>query len=183
VTSWKCGRPVSVLFLQVPRPLKTYHLYMKAVDKGDQGRLHMGGFARKAHFQKWYKKSFFAVLDFMLMNSICAWNQSCALIPGRQRFKRFEFFMWVVEDLLKFDDSEEDVPPEEPLIRSNCSPRNPKCVLVAPTVAHNKCIVCRLDSGYSGKWSTHSQPPTIRTRATNDTRVVQWNDMPRNYKI
>ena len=58
----------SFVYLPVPRPLKTYHQYMNAVDKGDQGRLQIGGFARKAHFQKWYKKSFYALIDFMLMN-------------------------------------------------------------------------------------------------------------------
>jgi hypothetical protein len=31
---------------------------MFGVDKGDQMRVHGGGFATKAHFKKWYKKQF-----------------------------------------------------------------------------------------------------------------------------
>jgi len=47
---------------------------MFGVDKGDQMRLHGGGFVRKAHHKKWHKKSFFVVLDCMLLNSLIAWN-------------------------------------------------------------------------------------------------------------
>jgi len=50
---------------------------MGGVDKGDQMRLHGGGFARKAHCKKWCKKAFFAVADCMLLNSLIAWNLSC----------------------------------------------------------------------------------------------------------
>lgn len=39
--------------LKVPHPLKEYHRYMFGVDKGDQQRMHLGGFARKSHYIKW----------------------------------------------------------------------------------------------------------------------------------
>jgi hypothetical protein len=62
-----------------PRPLKVYHMF--AVDKGDHSRMHLEGFARKAHFQKWYKKSIFAILDCMLLNGWISWNMSVEELP------------------------------------------------------------------------------------------------------
>ena len=58
------------VIVDVPQVLKLYQRTMFGVDKGDQMRMHGGGFARKAHFKKWYKKSFFAVLDVMMLNGI-----------------------------------------------------------------------------------------------------------------
>lgn len=37
-----------------------------------------GEYANKAHFEKWYKKAFMAILDFMLLNSFFVWNTSVA---------------------------------------------------------------------------------------------------------
>ena len=49
---------------------------MHAVDRGDQYRELGADFASKSHYKKWYKKAFFAVLDFMLLNSFFAWNMA-----------------------------------------------------------------------------------------------------------
>ena len=53
---------------------RKYQKGMGGVDRGDQHRETGAGFCRKAHFKKWYKKSFFAICDFMLLNSFIAWN-------------------------------------------------------------------------------------------------------------
>jgi hypothetical protein len=79
--------------MKVPRPLKQYHRFMFGVDKGDQQRMHLGGFARKAHFKKWYKKSFFAILDCMLLNALVAWNLSANILHlQRSKLERYEFY-------------------------------------------------------------------------------------------
>jgi len=79
---------------------------MFGVDKGDQIRMHGGGFARKAHFKKWYKKAFFAVADCMLLNSLIAWNLSCShpTRNQRRRLLRHEFYFWVAEAMLTYKD-------------------------------------------------------------------------------
>jgi hypothetical protein len=51
-----------------------YQQMMYAVDKGGQARAHFGGFSSKAHFKKWYKKQFLAILDCMLLNGLVAWT-------------------------------------------------------------------------------------------------------------
>jgi len=53
-----------------PEAIIDYQKNMYGVDKGDQIRAHGGGFSSKAHYQKWYKKGFFAILDMMLMNAL-----------------------------------------------------------------------------------------------------------------
>lgn len=60
---------------------------MFGIDKGDQMRVHIGGFSNKAHFQKWYKKQFLALLDCMLMNTNITWNLSSAMQTDRSRNK------------------------------------------------------------------------------------------------
>ena len=57
-----------------PTVLRKYQSFMFGVDKGNQLRAAGGGFALKAHFKKWYKKGFFAILDMMLLNAYIAWN-------------------------------------------------------------------------------------------------------------
>ena len=66
----------SILHLMVERSLKNYQEGMGGVDRGDQYREHGAAFASKAHFKKWYKKSYFAIADFMTLNSFFAWNMS-----------------------------------------------------------------------------------------------------------
>ena len=54
--------------------VRKYQKGMGGIDRGDQCRETGAGFCRKAHFKKWYKKSYFAICDFMLLNSFIAWN-------------------------------------------------------------------------------------------------------------
>jgi hypothetical protein len=137
----------SVLSLQVPRPLKHYHLYMNSVDKGDQARLQMGGFARKAHFKKWYKKVYLCVLDFGLLNAFVAWSFKASQ-PGStiNKMRRYEFYEWVYDDMLRY---------QAPSFSSTINDDNnipiaiPQCYTATPDKAGARCIVCRLDSNYS----------------------------------
>jgi hypothetical protein len=123
----------------------------KVLAKGDQRRMHLGGFARKAHFKKWYKKSFFAILDCMLLNALVAWNLS-ANIPHLQRSKleRYEFYEWIAHDFLHFKE-EEETGAEETVEKNK--DHVSVCKLVEtknPGDTNRICAVCRLDGVQSG---------------------------------
>jgi hypothetical protein len=81
---------------------------MFGVDKGDQQRAHMGGFARKSHYKKWYKKSLFAIFDCMLLNSHIAWNLSVKEVRNRKQMKRHDFYAWIWDDFLNKTDKDFD---------------------------------------------------------------------------
>jgi Transposase IS4 len=93
-----------LLTLTVPKPLGYYHKYMGGVDRCDQRRMHMGGFARKSHFKKWYKRAFFAVMDCMLLNALSAWSMSLDHVPTRMDMSRHEFYSWIADELLNYSD-------------------------------------------------------------------------------
>jgi hypothetical protein len=77
-----------------PNGMIKYQDTMYTVDKGDQKRAHFGGFSSKAHFNKWYKKQFLAIMDCMMLNGLAAWNLSANEKKSRQRniLKRHELF-------------------------------------------------------------------------------------------
>ena len=93
-------------FVECPRMLVKHQQTMFGVDKGDQMRLHGGGFARKAHFHKWCKRSFMAIMDFMLLNSLIKWNMSAEQNSDlhRCKFSRHDFYTWIAEALLQYED-------------------------------------------------------------------------------
>ena len=88
--------------------IREYQLYLAGVDRGNQIRETGAGFYRKAYFKKWYKKSFFAICNFMQLNSYIAWN--LAIDNGHKSTKRplykFEFNTVLAEEMLPF--TEED---------------------------------------------------------------------------
>ncbi|CAB9517269.1 unknown protein [Seminavis robusta] len=89
--------------LDCPKAIIGYQTTMFGIDKGDQIRDHFGGFSTKAHFKKWYKKIFLALLDCMLLNGLVAWNLSVDedRLKIRNKLKRHEFMMMVAESLLE----------------------------------------------------------------------------------
>ena len=93
-----------------PVAIVKYQKGMGGVDRGDQCRLMGAGFAKKAHYKKWYKKSFFAILDFMLLNGYIAWNMAAAAENGDNKYDlpKWEFYAFVAEQLLGFDDDDDD---------------------------------------------------------------------------
>ena len=82
---------------------------MYGVDRGDQYRECGGGFAKKAHYKKWCKKTYFAVLDFILLNGFFAWNTSAKNNPNLRRMKvtKSALYAAVAEDMMTF--TEDDV--------------------------------------------------------------------------
>ena len=42
-----------------------YHLFMGGVNRDNQLQERGAGFSLKGHFQKWYKKAYLGILDFM----------------------------------------------------------------------------------------------------------------------
>jgi len=82
---------------------------MGSIDRNDQMRVHGGGFSQKAHFKKWYKKVYLAVMDCMLLNSWIAWNLSTERLArsGRRKLKQCEFFNYIAETFLNYSKPEE----------------------------------------------------------------------------
>jgi Transposase IS4 len=100
---------------KVPCPcsMMRYQTTMFGVNKGDQMRVQGGGFASKAHFKKWYKKQFLAILDCMLLNSLVAWNLACeerSRLNDKMQLKRFQFMSSVAQSMLDFPDEDSKLP-------------------------------------------------------------------------
>ena len=98
------GRQVAHKKQPVPCPeaIIDYQEHMFGVDKGDQIRAHGGGFSSKAHYQKWYKKGFFAILDMMLMNAYISWNVAARDYPRYElpRLSRHDFYWYIAQRML-----------------------------------------------------------------------------------
>lgn len=133
-----------------PAVVRKYQQDMGSIDRNDQMRMHGGGFSNKAHFKKWYKKVYLAILDCMLLNSWIAWNMSVDESPrtGRRKLKRHEFFQYVSQSLLDYR--------EPTLAYGNLSPEQVRQYQAyqyigdevhIPRVADkgSRCIVCRLE--------------------------------------
>lgn len=136
----------NVVEFQVEKALRAYQEYMDAVDRGDQIREVGSGFASKAHYKKWYKKAFFAVIDFMLLNSLFAWNMSA----NDDTLKRLvvtksAFYAALAEEMIMFVDEEH--------ITGNDQLENPLRAEGHVPLGINKgsrsyCAVCKLEE----KW-------------------------------
>ena len=61
-----------MLQLAVDKSLKAYQEGMDGVNRSDQYIECGSEFAGRVHHKKWYKKSFFVILDFMVLNSFFA---------------------------------------------------------------------------------------------------------------
>ena len=135
-----------VLHLQVEKALKAYQDGMDAVDRGDQYREGGGGFASKAHYKKWYKKAYFAVLDFMLLNAFFAWNMAAEDSSlNRLKVKKFEFYAAVAEEMISYVDSTNSRrdPSTERSSQQNSHKQQP-----ADKGTRNYCVVCRLEENW-----------------------------------
>ena len=99
----KDGR--NVISVEVPNDFKEYGKKMYGVDKGDQSRIHFGGFCNRAHFQKWYIKIYLAILDCAILNATAAWNMSCSNVTGRKELNRHQFMWALCQQLLTYTDT------------------------------------------------------------------------------
>lgn len=140
-------RQVGTINRNIPCPTAyvRYNKTMYGVDKGDQMRVHGGGFSNKAHFQKWYKKQFLAVLDCMLQNALIAWNLSAKQRRTQQRvtLTRHEFLMYVADSMCEY--SEAKMASMDGLVSRNLLPPGhvPRQYTGKYAV---RCMVCRLES-------------------------------------
>ena len=78
---------------------------MDGVDRSDQYRERGAGFASKAHYKMWYKKAFFAILDFMVLNSFFTLNMSAEEIEDWLHVKRSDYYAALVEELMAYVDN------------------------------------------------------------------------------
>jgi len=135
--------------------------------------MHGGGFARKAHFKKWYKKAFLAVLDCMLLNALIAWNLSCSEHRSNRRpLKRHEFYTWVAECMMNYRDP--SILPRSPeQVRDAslglCPGREVHRPVQAPK--RSRCVVCRLDCNYERKGEQGVMENTCSCTQPNCERI------------
>ena len=98
MTSWVRHRGISVEIA-----LKLYYEYMGSVDCVNQCREVGRGFAAKLHYKKWYKQTFFALLNFMLLNGWFRWNMGVEELPEECcKVKKYKFYATVVEEMLMY---------------------------------------------------------------------------------
>jgi hypothetical protein len=124
---------------------------MGGVDKGDQMRMHRGGFASKAHFKNWYKKQFFGILDCMLLNARVAWNLAAEerSNKGKITLSRHVFLTSVAQSMLDMKDNNELGPAKKPA-------PSPSNILISASMKNHKplnsnskrksCSVCQLEA-------------------------------------
>ena len=139
----------TIIELQVEKALQMYQKYMDGVDRGDQIREIGAGFARKAHYKKWYKRAYFAVLDFMMLNGMFSWNMPVVSEPslGRLKLKKWQFHAAVATEMMNFVDDghqgEEDSESEDDgdVVRAHL----PELITAGKQIY---CQVCKLEE----KW-------------------------------
>ncbi len=135
-----------------PTAFIRYQETMGGVDKGDQIRDQMTGFSTKAHFKKWYKKTYLALLDVMLLNALVTYNDHAKAV-GKPTLLRHEFYTYVAEKMINFTDVQCPRSPE--LVRQptrqggDVHLHNPQIV----TGKKLRCTVCALE----GRWGTVSK--------------------------
>jgi hypothetical protein len=120
---------------------------MDGVDCGDQYRECGSGFAKKAHFKKWYKKAYFAVLDFMLLNGFFTWNMA-AENPDlhRLKVKKHQFYAALAKEMIAYVDNKDHLySDEEEEVKATGIEHEHQLAIGSE---HNYCVVCRLEE----KW-------------------------------
>jgi hypothetical protein len=107
--------------VKCPEAIIKYQKEMGGVDKGDQFCAHGGGFANKAHFKKWYKKTLFGLFDIKLLNAFAVFFKMCCEIRqlrGDTRLlplKHHEVLMYCAEAMITFQDK--NAPPTPEVVR------------------------------------------------------------------
>jgi hypothetical protein len=115
---------------------------MLGVDKSDQMRAAGGAFAAKAHYQKWYKRAYFAILDMITLNALIVWNllaQTPTRKIGQRTVLKIHDFLWYIsQSMLNFKDTASVTTRESDITLDGHSP-------MACTDYNARCAVCRLD--------------------------------------
>ena len=141
VSTVRRQRGSTQLEIDCPDNIQEYQRSMYGVDKHDQLRAVGGGFAKKAHFKKWYKKTLLGVFDMMLVNSYIAWNMSLQT----RKLTRHEFFHCVAQQLIEYKDESlsSAIPPspeKESAFDNMKNGHQPE-----GTLPFSKCAVCNLE--------------------------------------
>jgi len=147
----------------IPCPEVTMHCqqHMCGVDKGDQIRAHGGGFSAKAHYKKWYKKGFFAILDMMLMNALISWNLAATDYPDLQLavMSRHDMYWYIAQRMLNYKEGFSGFnlyrSPEKQQA-GTAAARGHKPEKCGPK---STCAVCRLDWNLVKKKNKGKDPP------------------------
>ena len=99
--------------VECPNDIVLYQKNMGGVDRGDQHRMVGSRFANVAHFKKWYKKTFFDIADFCLLQAFTAWNLSVIQLQQnrrgnanvkREKVIKWEFYSVLAEDMMIYVD-------------------------------------------------------------------------------
>ena len=75
----------NIIEVDCPNDIVLYQQNMGGVDCGDQHRIVGAWFSNVAHFKKWYKKAFFGIADFCLLQAFTAWNLSVDQLHKNRR--------------------------------------------------------------------------------------------------
>jgi hypothetical protein len=144
--------------VRCPNVIRRYQQNMFGVDKGDQLRARMGGFANKAHFKKWYKKCHLGLMDIMLLNAYVAYNMAArernsraASLGHMAELLHFECLTYIAECMLNYRDPA-DSPPTPEIVRTRKEERDamnsehrPVAAMEVPGKSKKRCTVCRLE--------------------------------------
>ena len=129
-----------------PDALIQYQRTMFGVDKGDQFRMHGGGFSNKAHFKKWYKKTYLAILDCMLMNAVFAWNMAVKEDSSKLKLARHDFMHVIAQDMMEYTDPDKNNQATRPSFR-NVVEQDWTCEHTMENCCYGeRCAVCKLEA-------------------------------------
>ena len=144
-----------------PDAIIQYQRTMFGVDKGDQFRMHGGGFSNKAHFKKWYKKTFLAILDCMLMNAVLAWNMAATEDSTKLHLARHDFMHIIAEDMMNYVDERSEVSSTPATSRAGA---DWSCTHLMENCEYGEqCAVCKLEANLNPELGQENMAKKIVT--------------------
>jgi len=141
-----------------PEAIIHYQRHMYGVDKGDQIRAHGGGFSIKAHYKKWYKKGFFAILDMILMNALFSWNMAATNNPqlGLSIMSQHDLYWYIAQRMLNYT---EVLPLYQSLQKKEAGMALSKGHKPEKCGPKSICAVCKLGWNLVKKKNNGKEPP------------------------
>jgi Transposase IS4 len=169
-----------------PWVLTKYQRTMLGVDKSDQMRAAGGGFAAKAHYQKWYKRVYFAILDMMVLNSLIAWNLSAKNKRfNRPELKRHEFLWYIAQCMLEFKDTKVSAATTATTTATTTASETTATSTIdmrlhqaVPTKDSNaKCAVCKLDHNVERQAASNIDDDITKKETLRKARQNMWTQL------
>jgi hypothetical protein len=136
------------------------------------------GFAAKAHYQKWYKRAYFAILDMMALNTLILWNlsaQEAALLKKRNaaqrpELKHHEFLWYISQRMLNYKEADNERNNNNATV--SITTRDLDTIATSdghtpiPCTDYNaRCLVCHLD------WNIEKQVQCKAKASTGEKSV------------